>query len=38
MKIIQLVLLPYIKPEIEIVDNIIKNTTRGDKGFGSTNL
>jgi len=38
MKIIQLVLLPYIKPEIEIVDNIKKNTTRGDKGFGSTNL
>ena len=36
MKIIQLVLLPYIKPEIEIVDNIIKNTTRGDMGFGST--
>ena len=38
MKIIQLVLLPYIKPEIEIVDEINKITTRADKGFGSTNL
>ncbi len=38
MKIIQFVLLPYIKPEIEIVDEINKETTRGSKGFGSTNL
>ena len=37
MKIIQMVLLPYIKPQIEIVDEIIKETTRGTKGFGSTN-
>ncbi len=37
MKIIQLVLLPYIKPQIEIVDSFNKETTRGDKGFGSTN-
>lgn len=38
MKIIQLVLLPYIKPEIEIVNNINKKTTRKDKGFGSTGI
>ena len=36
MKIIQMVLLPYIKPQIEIVEQITKQTTRGNKGFGST--
>lgn len=34
-KIIQIVLLPIIKPEIEIVDSL-DNTERGDNGFGST--
>lgn len=34
-KIIQIVLLPIIKPEIEIVDEL-EDTERGDCGFGST--
>lgn len=34
-KIIQLVLLPIIKPDIEIVDSL-EATERGDGGFGST--
>ena len=34
-KIIQIVLLPIIKPEIEIVDSL-EDTERGDNGFGST--
>ena len=36
-KIIQLVLLPIIKPEIEIVDSL-EETERGDNGFGSTGV
>lgn len=34
-KIIQIVLLPIIKPDIEIVDSL-EETERGDNGFGST--
>lgn len=34
-KIIQIVLLPIIKPEIEIVDEL-DETERGEGGFGST--
>ena len=34
-KIIQIVLLPIIKPDIEIVDSL-EETERGDGGFGST--
>ena len=34
-KIVQLVLLPIIKPDIEIVDSL-EETERGDGGFGST--
>lgn len=34
-KIIQLVLLPIIKPDVEIVDSL-EDTERGDNGFGST--
>ena len=34
-KIIQLVLLPIIKPDIVIVDEL-EDTERGDNGFGST--
>ena len=34
-KIIQLVLLPILKPELEIVDSL-EETERGDGGFGST--
>ncbi len=34
-KIIQLVLLPIIKPDIKIVDSL-EDTERGDNGFGST--
>ena len=34
-KIIQLVLLPIIKPDIELVDSL-EDTERGDNGFGST--
>ena len=34
-KIIQIVLLPIIKPEIELVD-ALEETERGDGGFGST--
>lgn len=34
-KIIQLVLLPIFKPELEIVDSL-EETERGDGGFGST--
>ena len=34
-KIIQIVLLPIIKPEVEIVDSL-DETERGDGGFGST--
>ena len=34
-KIIQLVLLPIFKPELELVDSL-EETERGDGGFGST--
>ena len=34
-KVIQIVLLPIIKPDIEIVDSL-DETERGDNGFGST--
>ncbi len=34
-KIIQIVLLPIIKPDIEIVDSL-EDTERGEGGFGST--
>ena len=34
-KIIQIVLLPIFKPDIEIVDSL-EETERGDGGFGST--
>lgn len=34
-KITQLVILPIIKPELEIVDNL-EETERGNGGFGST--
>ena len=34
-KIIQILLVPIIKPEIEIVDSL-EDTDRGDNGFGST--
>ena len=34
-KISQLVILPIITPEIEVVDSLGK-TARGNKGFGST--
>ena len=34
-KIIQLVLLPIIKPDIEIVDSL-EETERGENGFGSS--
>lgn len=34
-KIIQIVLLPIFKPELEIVDSL-EETERGDGGFGST--
>ena len=34
-KIIQIVLLPILKPEIKIVDEL-EETERGDGGFGST--
>lgn len=34
-KIIQIVLLPIIKPEVEIVGSL-EETERGDNGFGST--
>lgn len=36
-KVIQIVLLPIIKPEIEIVDEL-EETERGDNGFGSTGV
>jgi dUTP pyrophosphatase len=34
-KVIQIVLLPIIKPDIEIVDSL-EETERGENGFGST--
>ena len=34
-KVIQIVLLPIIKPDIELVDSL-EDTERGDNGFGST--
>lgn len=34
-KISQLVLIPIITPELELVENL-EDTERGDKGFGST--
>ncbi len=34
-KISQLVLMPYISPELEIVDSL-NDTDRGNNGFGST--
>ena len=38
MKIIQGVLIPYIKPIMEIVDSFDRETDRGENGFGSTNV
>jgi dUTP pyrophosphatase len=38
-KLVQFVLLPYVKPAIEVVDQselFSKKTTRAEKGFGST--
>lgn len=37
VKIAQLVLLPIITPELEIVEEL-SDTERGDRGFGSTGL
>lgn len=34
-KISQLVIMPIITPELELVDEL-ENTERGDNGFGST--
>lgn len=34
-KIVQLVIIPYLAPEIEVVDNL-SDTDRGDNGFGSS--
>jgi dUTP pyrophosphatase len=34
-KISQLVILPCLKPEVELVDSL-EETERGDGGFGST--
>ena len=34
-KITQLVIVPYIAPELELVDEL-EDTDRGDNGFGST--
>ena len=36
MKIIQLVLLKYEKPQLEVVEDFGIKTERGEKGFGST--
>lgn len=44
MKLVQFILIPYLKPVINIVDNIDtldlgnRNLTRGVKGFGSTDF
>ena len=35
MKLIQLVILPILTPELELVDSL-EDTARGDGGFGST--
>ena len=35
MKLIQLVILPILTPELELVDSL-EDTERGDAGFGST--
>lgn len=37
-KIIQLLYQPYYKPILQEVNEITKNTKRGNKGFGSTGL
>lgn len=37
-KIVQFILIPYIKPEIKIIDEIKKKTIRGNNGFGSTGI
>ena len=36
-KIVQMVILPYLAPELEQVDTL-EETERGDSGFGSTGL
>lgn len=36
-KIIQLTIIPCVRPELEIVDRL-EETERGEKGFGSTGL
>lgn len=35
MKLVQLVILPILTPELELVDSL-EDTARGDGGFGST--
>lgn len=37
-RLIQVVLLPYIKPKLKIVRKIPENTDRNDKGFGSSGI
>lgn len=37
MKIAQMVIMPVLKPEIKIVNNL-SETERGDNGFGSTGI
>ena len=36
-KIVQLVILPYLAPELEVAEEL-KETDRGDSGFGSSGL
>lgn len=37
MKIAQMVIMPVLKPEIKVVNNL-SETERGDNGFGSTGI
>lgn len=36
-KIAQLIIMPYLTPELELVDDL-DDTERGDNGFGSTGV
>lgn len=37
-RIAQLAIVPYVKVDVEVVDDLVDNSDRGDKGFGSSGV
>jgi dUTP pyrophosphatase len=38
MRVAQMVIAPYVKASLHQVDNVVTDTIRGEKGFGSTGV